>query len=170
MLSCGCVYGFCLESRPSDINSKNHLILYVKQYKALLSPTHSRCRVWMSTNRAAGTSKICHGSLVALINSWGLIQPAWSCSARRKQAFGLTYRRVYPSFGVRQDVGLLVHLIIPFIPSLQTTFFVESHHCETNRRSCQSTPASYCNSTDCCLIKPHTPCYQWVYTLKLTNW
>lgn len=82
----------------------------------------------MSTNGAAGTSKICHGSLTALINSWSLIRPAQSCSAPIKQESTLTCRRVHPSLGgFWQHVGFLIHFIIMLIPtklslpSLQTS-------------------------------------------------
>lgn len=57
------------KSRASAINSKSHLIPSREIVKGLFSPTHSQGRDWMSTNGAAGTSEICHGSLTALINS-----------------------------------------------------------------------------------------------------
>lgn len=69
--------GPLIKSRASVVHSKNQLIpLLWNCEKGLFSPTHSRGRDWMSTNGAAATSKICHGSLTALINSWSLIHPS----------------------------------------------------------------------------------------------
>lgn len=79
--------GPLIKSRASVVYSKNHLIpLLWNCEKGLFSPTHSRGRDWMSTNGAAATSKICHGSLTALINSWSLIHPSpvVLCSHKKK--------------------------------------------------------------------------------------
>lgn len=111
---------------------------------------------------AAGTSKICHGSLTALINSWSLIHSAQSCSAAIKQTSSLSHRRKDPVWGFSQRFSSPVHsftLLMPekhFQPSAQAPpppFFKKvCHCCNIYGRSCQRTkslfPASSCNSAE----------------------
>lgn len=138
------------------------------------SPTHGQGRDWMSTNVAAVTSRICHGSLTALINSWSLIHPAQSCSATIKQMSSLTHRRSSQAFW--QHVSFSLHFITPLmhmehsLPSLQTipVFFFQyaimvttMEEADRGSKSAPMTPQRpLAHETTCCL-EPNLCIHLW---------
>lgn len=105
--------GPLIQSHASVTNSKNHLIsLWEISKKPFLSHTLSGGGDWMITNGAAGTSKICHRPLTALINSWSLIHPSpvMLCVST------LTCRPAHPLQVFRQHVSFLFQFGMPLIP------------------------------------------------------